>query len=163
MWTWPEALHQAEQYYRPTTGWWAKPPKNKKQLCDFLTAAEKSMHELNTLLNDSLSSNNAVLPQHFHGIFKVSEISLAVNLCKPSRPLSLCPQSMKTLILCLTPVPIHSLKCNHMADQVSVHTGSKQKEWIQFAAITLAISWLLIDFNKLLVYKITHVTKSVCH
>lgn len=30
----------------------------KRKLCEFLTVVEKSMHELNTLLNDSLSSNN---------------------------------------------------------------------------------------------------------
>ena len=43
----------------------------RKELCDFLTRVEKSMHELNSLFNNSRSSNSSVPPQHFHGIFKV--------------------------------------------------------------------------------------------
>lgn len=39
------------------------------------------MHELEpkTLFSDALSSNRTVLLQHFHGIFKVSIVSPAVN------------------------------------------------------------------------------------
>lgn len=87
----PEAQHQAEQCYRPTRGWWAERPQTKKQLRDFLAQLEKSMHELNSLFNDSLSSNNPVLLQHFHGIFKESVISLAVELRKLTHPFSQTP------------------------------------------------------------------------
>lgn len=99
-----EAQHQAEQYYRPTRGWRAERPQTKKYLCDFLTEVEKSMHELKSLFNDSLSSNNSVLPQHFHGIFKESVICTRCNTVQ-THP---CIQPNAPLVLSRTAVPVHT-------------------------------------------------------
>lgn len=76
---------------------------NQRNSCVILV--EKSMHELNTLFNDSLSSNNTVLPQNFHGIFKVGVVSLAVKRCTTlSHPSSQAPT--KHLILIPSPTKI---------------------------------------------------------